>query len=246
MLDLGIPPKLVRLTKKTMNSSPCAVRIQGDLGAEFAFDRGLKQGDGLAPMLFNLALEGVVRETEVDVNGELCYRSKQLTAYADDIDCLARSFLELHKTFRRLEEAAGRIGLQVNEDKTKMMIMSRRGGGPRHRANFGSYTFENVEEFKYLSSIITSDNNEAREVQARIKVANREYFSLLPIMKSRDVRRDTKILLYKTLIRSGYVWMRSLMVDHAEECKRFGCIRKESPEKNLRPDTERWHVENQI
>lgn len=83
-----------------------------------------------------------------------------------------------------------------------MMIMSKRGGGSRHRDNFGSYTFENVEEFKYLGSIITSDNNEAREVQARVKAANRAYFALLSIMKSRDVRRDTKILLYKTLIRS--------------------------------------------
>ncbi|XP_024884393.1 uncharacterized protein LOC112462707 [Temnothorax curvispinosus] len=80
--------------------------------------------------------------------------------------------------------------------------MSRKGGGSRHRGNFGSYTFENVEEFKYLGSIITSDNNEAREVQARVKAANRAYFSLIPIMKLRDVRRDTKILLYKTLIRS--------------------------------------------
>jgi len=59
MLDFNIPRELVRLTRLTMENSESRVKIQGNL-------TGLKQRDGLATMLFNLALEYAVRKTTVD------------------------------------------------------------------------------------------------------------------------------------------------------------------------------------
>jgi len=53
MLKLGLLQKLVRLTKTSMCNTRSTVRIQ-----ELEFQvggKGFKQGDGLAPILFNLA-----------------------------------------------------------------------------------------------------------------------------------------------------------------------------------------------
>lgn len=77
-------------------------------------------------MLFNLALEGVVRRIGVDTNGTLIYKSKQLAGYADDINCLARSLSDLEEIFKELDDAAKGVGLQVNEEKTKVLVMTRR------------------------------------------------------------------------------------------------------------------------
>ena len=42
--------------------------IQNDLTYNFEVNRGLQQGDGLAPLLFNIALEYALRQLPVDVN----------------------------------------------------------------------------------------------------------------------------------------------------------------------------------
>jgi len=62
------------------------VKIQGNLTDPFKINQGLKQGDGPAPMLFNLALEYAVRKTTVDTNASLLHKSIQLAGYADDIN----------------------------------------------------------------------------------------------------------------------------------------------------------------
>lgn len=71
MLNMNIPPKLVRLVRTTMLNTLCSVKINGELTEQFEVSQGLKQGDGLAPMLFNLSLEHVVRSTPVNVNSTL-------------------------------------------------------------------------------------------------------------------------------------------------------------------------------
>jgi hypothetical protein len=62
----------------------------------------------------------------------------------------------------------------------------------------GYYDFEIVQEFKYLGSIITEDNNDMTEIHQRIAAANRAYFALKDVMKSSNVHRKTKVLLYNS------------------------------------------------
>jgi sorting nexin-29 len=59
MYELGLPPKLVRLVRATMTGTEAQVKVQTELTDTFEIRQGLKQGDRLAPMLFNLALEYV-------------------------------------------------------------------------------------------------------------------------------------------------------------------------------------------
>lgn len=62
MLDLGIPAKLVSTTRMTMSHRTALVRVNNCLTNAFETNVGLKQGDGLAPLLFNLALEQIIRK----------------------------------------------------------------------------------------------------------------------------------------------------------------------------------------
>lgn len=128
---------------------------------------------------------------------------------------MGRSIPAIKDVFGPLETAAIDIGLRVNEDKTKLMLQSR-----RQRRRIGQnitiedHNFEVVNNFTYLGSNITNENEEVQEIHKRIAAANRTYFSLLPIMKSKNVHRKTKIRLYKTLIRTvisygGEAWTMS-------------------------------------
>jgi hypothetical protein len=74
LLYFGIPEKLIRLTKVTMEDS-AYVKIQTELTEPTATRNGLKQGDGLAPLLFNIVLEYVIRKSNISTDGTLIYKS---------------------------------------------------------------------------------------------------------------------------------------------------------------------------
>lgn len=202
MLDFGIPAKLVRLTKMTMTNSVSQVRTQKGLTDTFYTRNGLKQGDGLTPILFNIALEYVIRKLSVDDKGTMITKTTQIVAHADDINILSRSFPRSREIMINLDKAAKEVRLRINENKTKIMTQTRRRTPRRQNSTIGEYKVENVEKFTYLGTILSTDANENDEIKGRLHTANRAYYSLLPIIKSRYIHRKTKIRIYKTIIRT--------------------------------------------
>jgi len=61
MMEFGIPSKLIRLIKTTMTNVQCSVRIQSHLSEPIPTTCGVRQGDALASLLFNIALENSYR-----------------------------------------------------------------------------------------------------------------------------------------------------------------------------------------
>ena len=64
MDGMGIPQKLIRLTKMTMRQTKSRVKIDNRLGAPFEYNKGIKQGDGLSTTLFLVALHKAVQEID--------------------------------------------------------------------------------------------------------------------------------------------------------------------------------------
>src|SRR5450830_781585 len=100
----------------------------------------------------------------------------------------------------RLKVEARRIGLVINATKIKYM----RGRGSREdnvnlppRVQIGGDEIEAVDEFVYLGSLVTADNDTSREIQRRIMAGNRAYFGLRRTLRSNRIRRRTKLTIYK-------------------------------------------------
>lgn len=190
MKRLGIPLKLIRLVKMTMQDTSCCVRVQGDLSKKFRCDRGLGHGDTLACTLFNLAVEDVIRDAGINTIGTIYNKSVQIVAYADDVCIIARTLSAMKDASSSLELAARKMGLKISESKTKYMTSDARQTNPTIQV--GNYIFEKVNKFKYLGSVITTNNNLSQEVIQRLASANKSYYKL---MKNRSLPRQTKITL---------------------------------------------------
>jgi hypothetical protein len=121
----------------------------------------------------------------------------QIIAYVDVV-LIARTCRDMIEGFRSLESVATRFGLKINQNKTKFMAMNTRRLLDKHILEKEPYNFEHVHNFTYLGTVSTKDNNITGEVQNRIAIANRCYFSLHKRIKSNFVSRTPKILLYKT------------------------------------------------
>ena len=57
MEEFKIPKKLINMCRACVQKTGSAVRIEGTLSSFFRNNTGLKQGDPLSPLLFNLALK---------------------------------------------------------------------------------------------------------------------------------------------------------------------------------------------
>jgi len=62
-------------------------------------------------------------------------------------------------------------------------------------------TFEKVDNFKYLSVNVNSNNNMHREIKERISNGNRCYFSINKLLRSKLLWRKSKTTLYTSYFR---------------------------------------------
>jgi hypothetical protein len=75
--------------------------------------------------------------------------------------------------------ATKEIGLEVNAEKTKYMIMTRDQNVERsHSVKTDNSSIERVEEFKYLGTTLTDQNSIQEEIQNRLKLGNACYYSV--------------------------------------------------------------------
>ena len=118
MMEFGISPKLIRVVKTTMTNMQCSVRIQSHLSETISTTCGVRQGDALACLLFNIALEKVIRDSGIQNRGTIFLKTAQILAYADDIDLMAHTISGLNEAFLNLEKSARNMGLIINQEKT--------------------------------------------------------------------------------------------------------------------------------
>jgi hypothetical protein len=103
-----------------------------------------------------------------------------------------------------LEGEAAKVGLKINEQKTKYMIAVRNDTTIRDvglSLAIGDKHFEVVKELVYLESLMTPTNDVSLEIQRRIQTANRCFFGLRKHLQSSHLSRQTKFTIHKTVIR---------------------------------------------
>ena len=89
----------------------------------FPFKSGLKQGDALSPLIFNTGLEYAIRRVQVNQDGLKLSGTHLLLVYAYDVNIFGGSVLTIQENAEALLVASKEIGLEVNADKTKYIVM---------------------------------------------------------------------------------------------------------------------------
>lgn len=201
MEEFGIPRKLISLAELTLSGANSRVRIRNKLSEVFDIEEGLRQGDPLATLFFNWILEAAVRTMDMDASGTIFTKSSQLLGYADDLDIMGRSMEAVTEKFVALDRKGTDLGLKINDTKTEYMIISPSNRQHEQSVTIDTHTFKVVNKFVYLGSQLNSDNDIMDEIKRRITLGNRSYYSLLKMLRSKSVSRNSKCALYKSVIR---------------------------------------------
>jgi hypothetical protein len=116
----------------------------------------LEQGEALSPLLFNFALWYAIRRVQVNQYGLKLNGTHQLLVYTNDVNILGKSENNIMEDAEALGVTSKEIGLEVNADKTKYMVMCRdQHAGRSHTMKTDNSSFERAEEFKYLATTLT-------------------------------------------------------------------------------------------
>ena len=115
--------------------------------------------------------------------------------YADDIALLAHRHQDIQSKTEDLVTFGKQIGLNINTDKTKLMKLQPKSVQPLIISN---NTVEEVQEFTYLGSKITTDGDSGADVQSRISKARGAFAILKTIWRSSKISTVTKLKIFKS------------------------------------------------
>jgi hypothetical protein len=151
--------KLVRLNKMHLNETYSKVCMGKHLSDSFAIQNVLKQGDALSQLLFKFALEYAIRMVQGNQAGLKLNGTRQLLAYADDVNLLGDNIDTINKNTETIIDSRKDVCVEVSVRKTKCMLVScDQNAGQNWDIKIGSRSFENVSQFKYLGTTVTSPN----------------------------------------------------------------------------------------
>lgn len=152
---LGVSRRFIRLLGSLYSGAKAAVWNREGVSASFDVGRGVRQGCLLSPLLFALYINALQDELP---HGVLAGSTTIKTLmYADDIVITAATVGDLQRNINALQKFCTQWKLQVNLQKSKIMVF-RRGGRLRVSE---SWTYQNVpvevvNSYKYLGITLTS------------------------------------------------------------------------------------------
>lgn len=214
--EIGVPSKLVNIIKALHSSTISSVRLGSSHSSCFATNTGVRQGCKLAPLLFALHLDVVMKSLRqkvmpewlrgVDINDWSQSKAKLVDKecllellFADDTTIIASSIDTLQQSLIAIDEIGRSTGLRINLAKTVVMSLN-----PKMPLNIsltlGDTTVTRVAEFKFLGSIISSDGVLDNEIKERIKCAAVKRGQLTNIWSSNIISTRSKMSIFKSTV----------------------------------------------
>lgn len=185
----------------TMNKS--IVKINGSLSSEFSVARGVRQGDILSPLLFNIFINDIIKEFHVNLceAPSILQQKVGCLLYADDLVIMSTSKDGLQHGLDRLTNYCRRWKLEVNLSKSKLMCLSKARQMTDFDATINGSKLEQVPSYLYLGFDISWNGSLKKAEKHLSDKAQKAIFKLRSLIFGSNMKPSTSLQLFDQLIK---------------------------------------------
>ena len=129
MLLNGINGKTYTIIRSMYSNNSFQIKFANELSKRFLSSCGVKQGDVLSPILFNLFIDDLVKKLNSFPSGAISINGLSINSllYADDIVLLANSKEALQTFLDIFDDNCTSWKLHMNTDKSKVVVFNSNG-----------------------------------------------------------------------------------------------------------------------
>ena len=196
--EYGVRGPLLRAVRSLYDRSRSLVRVAGNKSDLFPVHVGVRQGCPLSPVLFIIFMDRISRRS---LGGEgVQFGDQRISSllFADDVVLMASSGQDLQRALGRFAAECEASGMTISCSKSEAMVLDRKK--VPCPLTVGGVSLPQVEEFKYLGVLFTSDGRGEREIDRRIGAAAAVRTSLYrSVVVKRELSRKTKLSIYRSI-----------------------------------------------
>lgn len=183
---------------------------QGQLSRAVVRKRGIKQGCPLSPYIFNLIMEAVLESVEDEVpqlrlNQERFLSFPILLAFADDLMLVSKTLPGLEILLEKLVEYLDCVGLNLNENKCKVLIRQPTGDAVPEVTILGR-TYKTTETIKYLGVYLTPKLDRPMTIRTRCRTAVRVSKMILGFLRKYKPSWEVARVIYEAVVAPSMLY----------------------------------------
>lgn len=198
LASLNLPSPLGELISELHNGTSSCVSVNGKLSSKFVSHSGVRQGCILAPSLFCLVMD-IVLKLAIPKITHIAGIPFSHGAYADDVAFIDTSIDSLCGSLSRLQTEASKFGLNISWAKTKIQNISTIDA-PDGPILIDNNSVEVVDRFNYLGCMFTSGSGSHEEILRRIALAGSAMDKLANVWKQKRLSAHLKARLFNSLV----------------------------------------------
>ncbi|KAK3521039.1 hypothetical protein QTP86_018753 [Hemibagrus guttatus] len=196
--EYGVRGPLLRTVWSLYNRSRSLVRIASCKSDLFPVHVGLRQGCPLSPVLFIVFMDRISRRSQGLEGVRFGDHRISSLIFADDVVLLASSGLDLQHALGRFAAECEAAGMRVSTSKSEAMVLDRKKVACTLQV--GGEVLPQVEEFKYLRVLFTSEGRMDREIDRQIGAAAAVMRSMYrSVVVKKELSRKAKLLIYQSI-----------------------------------------------
>ena len=203
---IGISGKVLSIINSMYNKPKSAIYSNGKISENFQTTVGVKQGDVLSTLLFNIFINDLPNEfqklkttEEVVIFNEIIHS----LLFADDLIILSLNKEDLQTKLDTLNEYCLKWGLKVNTKKTKVMIFNKAGATiKKHKLKFQGNTLETASAYTYLGFVFVPSGKPHAGIENLVNKARKAWFTIQrSLLKSKEKTVNTYLKLFDTIVK---------------------------------------------
>ncbi|KAK7896322.1 hypothetical protein WMY93_021647 [Mugilogobius chulae] len=196
--EYGVRGPLLRAVRSLYDRSRSCVRIAGSKSDLFPVHVGLRQGCPLSPVLFIVFMDRISRRSQGPEGVQFGDHRISSLLFADDVVLMASSNQDLQHALGRFAAECEAAEMKISSSKSEAMVLDRKK--VLCPLQVGGESLPQVEEFKYLGVLFTSEGRMEREIDRRIGAASAVMRSLYrTVVVKKELSRKAKLSIYRSI-----------------------------------------------